>query len=536
MGVWVGLPPIRKKKCGRETFLKKKCSRQTLQKRLHTSSSLSLPLPAMDAKLAERMKRLRLQQEEAEEAEWSSSSRGGQSVTGLGGPSPRPSETSAPVAPEVPCMDEDEPGMHAVGLQMQEDSATERPPLAPAAAQQVAVDALEHMDQGDPFEAFHSQVVAPRQPAPEAAPAGRPRDECAETDKPLAPAPPAKAKRKKAEPGGRGEDTFTRGSDVPVLVIGEGGKGDGVGNWRQSAQDASSVLSGLVRPTALQSSPAAPRSGRAPKAEGKDVLLSTMAKKNSKILTTISPRHLGAGSIWEADTSEPAPRDFGADERGRDRRSRGAAAARSKSGETKKKIGGRSTSVPAQARQMLLDNNVLAMSTGSIEDRADATRRICGRVKTIPDLRKLVDAGVVRPVASLLAEPTGMNAAVDALLPLCCHIGPSGNQDVTELIQEFCFEIEAHGVAEKLSAILCWSSTADNIKGKIATVMFYLAKEDRLANRIIKQDGALKALVQLLDSENDAINSSAAAALANITYWASEPVPRYSHLRILAAV
>ena len=67
-------------------------------------------------------------------------------------------------------------------------------------------------------------------------------------------------------------------------------------------------------------------------------------------------------------------------------------------------------------------------------------------------------------------------------------------------------------------------------------MMFYLAKEDRLANRIIKQDGALKALVQLLDSENDAINSSAAAALANITYWASEPVPRYSHLRILAAV
>ena len=91
----------------------------------------------MDAKLAERMKRLRLQQEEAEEAEWSSSSRGGQSLTGLGGPSPRPSETSAPVAPEVPCMDEDEPGMHAVGLQMQEDSATERPPLAPADAHQV---------------------------------------------------------------------------------------------------------------------------------------------------------------------------------------------------------------------------------------------------------------------------------------------------------------------------------------------------------------------------------------------------------------
>jgi hypothetical protein len=98
--------------------------------------------------------------------------------------------------------------------------------------------------------------------------------------------------------------------------------------------------------------------------------------------------------------------------------------------------------------------------------------------------------------------------------------------------------------AEKLSALLCWSSTADVVKGKIATVMFYLAKEvsqpcrpaslfcqdfpirllhgccfsilclgklvqhgvnsprlsvvqDHLANRIVKQDGALRALVQV---------------------------------------
>ena len=40
-------------------------------------------------------------------------------------------------------------------------------------------------------------------------------------------------------------------------------------------------------------------------------------------------------------------------------------------------------------------------------------------ISTITELRKLVNAGVVRSVASLLAEPKGMHAAVDALLPLC---------------------------------------------------------------------------------------------------------------------
>eukprot|EP00277_Geminigera_cryophila_P000035 CAMPEP_0179420926 /NCGR_PEP_ID=MMETSP0799-20121207/9458_1 /TAXON_ID=46947 /ORGANISM="Geminigera cryophila, Strain CCMP2564" /LENGTH=253 /DNA_ID=CAMNT_0021194629 /DNA_START=15 /DNA_END=776 /DNA_ORIENTATION=+ len=253
-----------------------------------------------------------------------------------------------------------------------------------------------------------------------------------------------------------------------------------------------------------------------------------MAKKNSKILSSLSPRNLGAGSIW--DEEEAVAQD--------DRRGRSTSTHDEGSTEQtpKKKHGGRSTSVPANSRASLLDNNVLALSTGTIDERAAAARRICARATTIAELRKLVDAGVVRSVAALLAEPKGMHAAVDALLPLCAHIGPTGEPTTQELLKEFCFEIEAHGIAEKLSALLCWSSTTDVIKGKIATVMFYMAKEDHLANRIVKQDGALRSLVQLLDSENDSINSSAAAALANITYWSSEPVPRYSHLRVLAAV
>jgi hypothetical protein len=55
-----------------------------------------------------------------------------------------------------------------------------------------------------------------------------------------------------------------------------------------------------------------------------------------------------------------------------------------------------------------------------------------------------VNAGVVKSLASLLADPKGMHAAVDALLPLCAHIGPTHEEDTRELLKEFCFEIEAY--------------------------------------------------------------------------------------------
>lgn len=93
--------------------------------------------------------------------------------------------------------------------------------------------------------------------------------------------------------------------------------------------------------------------------EGQDkVLLNTMAKKNAKILSSLSPRNLGAGSIWDDTADEPAPGDR--DDRGRQGLSRvSTGTARSTSPKAKKKRGNRSTSVPANSRANLLDNNVL---------------------------------------------------------------------------------------------------------------------------------------------------------------------------------
>ena len=84
-----------------------------------------------------------------------------------------------------------------------------------------------------------------------------------------------------------------------------------------------------------------------------------MAKKNAKILSSLSPRNLGAGSIWDSEMDEPAPGDAGG--RGRSSLRGGAADARSTSPKTKKKNANRSTSVPANSRANLLDNNVLGV-------------------------------------------------------------------------------------------------------------------------------------------------------------------------------
>ena len=86
------------------------------------------------------------------------------------------------------------------------------------------------------------------------------------------------------------------------------------------------------------------------------------------------------------------------------------------------------------------------------------------------------------------------------------------------------------------SADVAMSRAGQEVKGRIATLMFHMAKDATLANRILRQDGAVKALVGLLDSESAAVNSSAAAALANITYWSTDPVARYTHVKVLCAV
>uniref|UniRef100_A0A6U2BNC7 Armadillo repeat-containing protein 8 n=2 Tax=Hemiselmis andersenii TaxID=464988 RepID=A0A6U2BNC7_HEMAN len=199
------------------------------------------------------------------------------------------------------------------------------------------------------------------------------------------------------------------------------------------------------------------------------------------------------------------------------------------------KSSGRSTSVPASARSGLLDNNVLALSTGTTQERAAAARRICSRVRTGLDLNNLVQAGVVGRVAALLSEPKGMDAAVDGLIPLCSYIGGE-EEDSAEGSAALCAEVETHSIVERLSAVLCWASSTDDLKGRIAMLMFYMAKVCPLANRIVRQDGALKSLVQLLDCADQGANTSAAAALANISYWSTEPIPRYSQLRVICAL
>lgn len=114
----------------------------------------------------------------------------------------------------------------------------------------------------------------------------------------------------------------------------------------------------LVKPSA---SPAPGKAGGRQFKEGQDkVLLNTMAKKNAKILSSLSPRNLGAGSIWDSEMDQPAPGDAGS-RGGRSSLRGGAADARSTSPKTKKKHANRSTSVPANSRANLLDNNVLGV-------------------------------------------------------------------------------------------------------------------------------------------------------------------------------
>jgi len=92
-----------------------------------------------------------------------------------------------------------------------------------------------------------------------------------------------------------------------------------------------------------------------------------MAKKNARILTSLSPvNNIGAGSIWDESNESTFNDD------------RGRSTADGVRGASKKKGKNRSTSVPASSRANLLDNNILALSTGTIDERSEAARRICG--------------------------------------------------------------------------------------------------------------------------------------------------------------
>jgi len=156
-------------------------------------------------------------------------------------------------------------------------------------------------------------------------------------------------------------------------------------------------------------------------------------------------------------------------------------------------------------------------------------------VKTFDSLKQLLGNHVIKSISNLLMEPKGMEGAIDGLLPLCCFIGPTNEED-EETLAHLCNELEAHGVAEKLAAILCSSMLSIRTKSKIATLVFYMAKEERFANSLLKEQGAIKALTGLLDSEQEEASSRAAAALANISYWSNITSTFYSHLRVQVAL
>ena len=55
-------------------------------------------------------------------------------------------------------------------------------------------------------------------------------------------------------------------------------------------------------------------------------------------------------------------------------------------------------------------------------------------------------------------------------------------------------------------------------------------------SRIRRQEGALRALTNLLDSPDENCANTAAAALANVSYWSDEGVRRLSRFHIYCAL
>jgi hypothetical protein len=151
-------------------------------------------------------------------------------------------------------------------------------------------------------------------------------------------------------------------------VIGGDGK-----NWREGAQGVSSAYNGLMN---LQG-------GGGKGGEGVETMGPAMASPNRtvkgeriRVVGQATP-DLAGGSIWD-NSEDPGFKSDGDDELSRKERSHARArAARSLSPKTKDARGaGRSTSVPASARSGLLDNNVLALSTGTtqVSEQSNAPR------------------------------------------------------------------------------------------------------------------------------------------------------------------
>ena len=367
---------------------------------------------------------MKKQQEEAEEEEWRPTPKKEapreEPPPHDGGGGGRASVPFSPSKPSVAQgstelrMDESEPVADviadALALQLQDDDDCVPETVVACAPPHTTAPAVYK----DPFEEFHQSTAssagsvpllyedpvpqssshAPAVPTPESFAALQQGESARQVPSASQAAEGKKKKKARAsDPLATGDETFTKisganGTSVPVLVIPT--PGAGAGDWRQGAQDASSAYNGLIKKPAATG---ANGSSRPVRPEQNDALLKTMAKKNSKILSSLSPPNLGAGSIWDdeeisatGNEETPAPGELEL-HRGRANGTRDRNI-RSSSPKAKKKHGNRSTSVPAQSRASLLDNNILALSTGSIDERSQAARRICGRATTIEEVRK----------------------------------------------------------------------------------------------------------------------------------------------------
>jgi len=445
---WNPSTPSRKVACGSECGLEEKCRRKWCHGkaadvevgRLESwrPDVCAKPKRKMDPALAKMLARKKLQQEEAEEEEWTPTkptepTREHEAVKSAA------AQRRVPV-PQMPnfahestavTMDENDPEANIINdaIQLQVDSEDEDVPAVEIASSH-SMPAFR-----DPFEEFHqssasSQISVPlhsQDPTPAAVPeqstaANLARNHFDDTQQnsgmqsmstesmnvhiaqgsmlssesvrqgsladsrhEAAPVLPSAWGNGRERP----EETYTKISNskgnVPVLVIAT--PGEAGGNWRQGAQDASSAYNGLVKANSNASAGGSALAGtnRPAKPEKQDALLKTMAKKNSKILSSLSPRNLGAGSIWD-DAEAPANHDEEDGTRGRSTTSRGGPRNQSNSPKAKKKHANRSTSVPANSRASLLDNNILALSTGTIAERSQAARRICSRATTVAEV------------------------------------------------------------------------------------------------------------------------------------------------------
>ena len=241
----------------------------------------------------------------------------------------------------------------------------------------LAVDAAPPAE-ADPVDIDPGAAAAAHAPSvPQAAP-DPPEAAAPAPDPALSPAAAPAAKKKKKKPAapasggegaGREMDTkafaykVTAGEQpVPVLVLAD----SQAGQWRQSAQSVSSAYNGLVGASGT-GGPGAEGEARGRPGGGRVGRSSTLANPRARVLGALSPRGIGTGSLFDEGDGLSASGAEAEDPRSLSppvaRRARGAGR------------GSRSTSVPAGARAGLLENNVLALSTGSVEERASAARR-----------------------------------------------------------------------------------------------------------------------------------------------------------------